>query len=105
MLDIVGLLTRHAERGGFVGVVFRLRPLSGEPRPDGVEIDRVAYFSEEEIQRLESELEYAKGFLTSVQKKLSNENFVKNAPAQVVEKERQKMTDAAIRIMEVFVFM
>ena len=53
---------------------------------------------EEEIERLESELDYTRGFLTSVQKKLSNENFVRNAPAQVVEKERQKMNDAAAKI-------
>ena len=54
--------------------------------------------AEEEIKRLESELEYTQGFLTSVQKKLNNERFVQNAPEQVVEKERQKMDDAATKI-------
>ena len=54
--------------------------------------------AEEEIKRLESELEYTQGFLTSVQKKLNNERFVQNAPDQVVEKERQKMDDAATKI-------
>ncbi len=48
----------------------------------------------EEIQKLESELEYTIGFLISVKKKLTNERFVQNAPEQVVEKERQKMADA-----------
>jgi ADP-ribose pyrophosphatase YjhB (NUDIX family) len=54
-LDIIGLLTRYTGRGGFFGVVFRLRPVFGELRPDGVEIDRVAYFSEAEIRRMGDE--------------------------------------------------
>ncbi len=45
----------------------------------------------EEIAKLQSELEYTEGFMQSVKKKLSNEHFVQNAPAQVVDKERQKM--------------
>ena len=49
---------------------------------------------EEELQKLEAELEYTRGFLISVKKKLSNERFVQNAPEQVVTKERQKMADA-----------
>lgn len=53
---------------------------------------------EEELVKLQSELEYTEGFLKSVQKKLSNERFVQNAPAQVVEKERQKMGDAEVKI-------
>ncbi|MCK5137370.1 MAG: valine--tRNA ligase [Bacteroidales bacterium] len=61
--------------------------------PVGSLVDR-----EEEIKKLESELEYTKGFLSSVQKKMSNERFVRNAPEQVVEKERQKMADAEAKI-------
>ena len=53
---------------------------------------------EEEIKRLESELDYARGFLKSVSKKLENERFVQNAPAQVVEKERAKLSDAEAKI-------
>jgi len=53
---------------------------------------------EEEIEKLKSELDYTEGFLKSVSKKLSNERFVQNAPEQVVEKERQKMTDAEVKI-------
>jgi len=52
----------------------------------------------EEIEKLETELEYTTGFLQSVQKKMSNERFVQNAPAQVVEKEQQKMADAEGKI-------
>ncbi len=54
--------------------------------------------SAEEIEKLEAELEYTRGFLLSVQKKMSNERFVQHAPAQVVEKEQQKMADAEGKI-------
>jgi len=52
----------------------------------------------EEIEKLENELEYARGFLTSVQKKMQNEQFVQHAPDQVVDRERQKMADAEDKI-------
>ena len=51
-----------------------------------------------EIERLEKELDYLRGFLASVMKKLSNERFVNNAPAKVVEVERQKQADAETKI-------
>ena len=53
---------------------------------------------EAEIEKLEAELKYSEGFLKSVQKKLSNERFVNNAPAQVVENEKKKMADAEEKI-------
>lgn len=43
-----------------------------------------------EIAKLEEELKYQEGFVSSIQKKLSNEKFVNNAPAPVVDKERKK---------------
>ena len=52
----------------------------------------------EEIKRLESELEYTKGFLVGVIQKLANQNFVKNAPEQVIKKEYQKKDDAEEKI-------
>jgi valyl-tRNA synthetase len=52
---------------------------------------------EEEMAKLEEELKYTRGFLKSVMAKLSNERFVNSAPAAVVEKERQKQTDAEAR--------
>lgn len=52
----------------------------------------------EEISKLKAELEYTKGFLQSVMKKLSNEKFVNSAPAQVVEIERNKQSDAEGKI-------
>ncbi|MFD0976323.1 valine--tRNA ligase [Salinimicrobium gaetbulicola] len=53
---------------------------------------------EAEKAKLEEELNYTRGFLKSVEKKLSNERFVNNAPAQVVEIEQQKKQDAEAKI-------
>lgn len=47
-----------------------------------------------EITRLEAELKHKEGFLQGVLKKLSNEKFVSNAPAAVLEMERKKQADA-----------
>ena len=54
--------------------------------------------TEAEIQKMEAELKHLQGFLAGVQKKLSNERFVANAPAQVVELERKKQSDAETKI-------
>lgn len=53
---------------------------------------------DEEIAKLREELEYEEGFLKSVMKKLSNERFVNNAPAKVVDMERKKKADTEERI-------
>ena len=53
---------------------------------------------EEEIAKLEAELKYTQGFLASVEKKLSNERFVNNAPEAVVAGERKKQADAQSKI-------
>ena len=53
---------------------------------------------EAEIAKLTKELNYLHGFKTSVEKKLSNERFVGNAPAAVVEAERKKLSDATTKI-------
>ena len=53
---------------------------------------------EAEKAKLEEELKYNEGFLKSVQKKLSNERFVNNAPEQVIKIERQKEADALAKI-------
>lgn len=54
-----------------------------------------------EIEKLEKDLKYNIGFRTSVEKKLSNERFVSNAPAAVVEAERKKLADATARIQAI----
>ena len=53
---------------------------------------------EEEIEKLNAELVYIKGFLKSVQGKLSNEKFVAGAPEKVIEMERKKEADALAKI-------
>lgn len=51
-----------------------------------------------ERERIAKELDYARGFLSSVMKKLSNERFVQNAPAQVLANEQAKQADAEAKI-------
>lgn len=53
---------------------------------------------EAEITKLTEELNYTKGFLRSVQGKLSNEKFVAGAPEQVIANERKKESDALAKI-------
>ncbi len=53
---------------------------------------------DDEIKKLQEELNYAKGFLNSVMKKLGNENFVKNASEKIVETEKKKKDDAEKKI-------
>jgi valyl-tRNA synthetase len=59
----------------------------------GVELD-----IEAEINKISEELEYTKGFLFSVMKKLNNERFVSSAPEEVVAMERKKQADAEAKI-------
>jgi len=49
-------------------------------------------------EQLIKDLEYQKGFLLSVEKKLSNERFVQNAKPEVVEVEKKKKADAEAKI-------
>lgn len=53
---------------------------------------------EEEIAKAKAEIERYKKFYNSVNAKLSNERFVANAPAAVVELERKKLSDAQTKI-------
>ncbi len=53
---------------------------------------------EEEIAKIEAELEYQKKFLESVRRKLSNESFVAHAPEKVVAMERKKEADSLSKI-------
>jgi len=57
------------------------------------EIDTAA-----ERAKIQTELDYQRGFVESVQKKLSNERFVSGAPAAVVDAERRKLADGEARI-------
>lgn len=53
---------------------------------------------ESEIVKIQEDLNYNIGFLANVMKKLDNERFVKNAPANVLELERKKKSDAESKI-------
>lgn len=51
-----------------------------------------------EVEKLEKDMKYYEGFLAAVEKKLSNERFVNNAPAAVVEAEKKKKADAESKL-------
>jgi valyl-tRNA synthetase len=49
-------------------------------------------------EQLQKELDYLKGFLVSVEKKLGNERFVQNAKPEIIAVERKKQQDAEAKI-------
>ena len=49
-------------------------------------------------EQLEKDLAYLEGFLSAVEKKLSNERFVQNAKPEIVETEKKKKADAEAKI-------
>ncbi len=51
-----------------------------------------------EIEKQEAQLKHLEGFLMSVKKKLSNENFVAHAPEAVVALEKKKQSDSEEKI-------
>lgn len=53
---------------------------------------------EAERKKLTEELTYQRGFIKSIEAKLSNERFVGGAPAQVVDNERKKLADGLARV-------
>ena len=55
-------------------------------------------YTEAEIEKLKAELKRAEGFLFGIQKKLSNERFVSNAPEKVIALERKKESDTLAKI-------
>jgi valyl-tRNA synthetase len=48
--------------------------------------------------QMQKELDYLRGFLVSVEKKLGNERFVQNAKPEVIDNERKKQADALAKI-------
>jgi ADP-ribose pyrophosphatase YjhB (NUDIX family) len=57
IVDVIGLRTRYNDAGGALYVLFRARLLSGEALADGAEVDRVGWFSAQEIKTMnENEL-------------------------------------------------
>lgn len=53
---------------------------------------------EEERERIEKEIQYLLGFLKSVDAKLSNERFIQNAKAEIIENERNKKADGEAKL-------
>lgn len=62
-----------------------------------IECDALAN-SGSQKEELQKDLDYQRGFLITVEKKLSNERFVLNAKPEVVELERKKKADAEAKI-------
>ena len=52
-----------------------------------------------QLKKIRKELDYTKGFLKIVMKKLSNENFINKAPVKLVENEKKKKEDAENKIL------
>lgn len=53
---------------------------------------------EAELRRIDKDIAYYEGFRDKLNAKLSNERFVNNAPAAVIEGERKKLADALSKI-------
>jgi valyl-tRNA synthetase len=53
-----------------------------------------------EQERIEKEIAKVEAELATVRRKLSNENFVNNAPAAVVEEHRQRQLDWAEKLTQ-----
>ncbi|UXX79573.1 valine--tRNA ligase [Reichenbachiella carrageenanivorans] len=54
--------------------------------------------AEDQKEEAAQEIKRLKGFIMGIDKKLSNEKFVNNAPAKVIEMERKKKADAEAKI-------
>jgi len=59
----------------------------------GIEID-----TDSEKKKITEEIAYYKGFIASVEKKLSNEKFVANAKPEIIDNERKKMADGQSKL-------
>ncbi|MEM6725172.1 MAG: valine--tRNA ligase [Bacteroidota bacterium] len=102
--------------GGIVYLIKKLANLSSfewiDSEPEGAtsfmaKTEKLFTFIEKEIdveterEKLLGELKKAQGFLIGVEKKLSNERFVSNAPEAVVAKEKKKLEDGKARIKNI----
>jgi valyl-tRNA synthetase len=111
--ETLDLVTTGSADQRFDSIIIKLTNLTGiqdaETKPEkayGFVVGSTEYFiptedlvdSEAEREKITKELEYTKGFLKGVMKKLSNERFVSGAPEQVVANERKKQADAEERI-------
>ena len=54
--------------------------------------------TDSEIKKIEAQLDHLRNFLSSINKKLENENFIAHAPEKVIELEKKKKSDSEIKI-------
>jgi valyl-tRNA synthetase len=89
----------NAETIGFVNEA-KAGTISIVVQTDKLYIEAAAAVMDKGAQKeqMQKELDYLKGFLTSIEKKLSNERFVQNAKPEVVDVERRKQADAEAKI-------
>jgi len=82
-----------ATKNGITVVVGKIKLLIETGQGQSTEVQR---------EQLEKDLNYYKGFLASVEKKLSNDRFVQNAKPAIIELEQKKKADALdkIRLLE-----
>jgi valyl-tRNA synthetase len=111
--DVLELFVAGEFPQEFIPVVARLGNLSSlnivEQKPEGMISVMVRSLEcafpvgenlnkEEEITRLQKELDYAKGFLKSVDQKLTNEKFMGSAPEKIIAMELKKKEDTLAKI-------
>jgi len=115
--DKIALLVRSDEgvfKNDFSSIIIKLCNLSEvkyiSEKPSGcasflvgtveffVPLDGSSIDIEAERSRIQADIDYYRGFLDSVMKKLNNERFVSNAPPAVIDIERKKKSDAEMKI-------
>jgi valyl-tRNA synthetase len=111
--DIELLFTGKSELPEFSSVIKRLGHISSfryvDSKPEGAVsfiVGTTEFFIPvgekmdigAEIEKVKADLDYQRGFLNTIMKKLGNRNFVDNAPEKVVGMERKKQSDAETKI-------
>ncbi len=89
----------NAEETGFTDVAVQ-GSISLVVQMDKLYIESTTAPVDNKVQReqLEKELEYLKGFVASIDKKLGNEKFVQNAKPEVIANEQKKKDDGLAKI-------
>jgi len=106
-------LDRNSFDSGLLPVISKMCNLSGvefiSEKPDNsasfmvkttefhIQLDGMIDVENEKVKIL-ADLDYFRGFLGSVMKKLNNERFVRNAPPAVIEIEKKKKADTESKI-------
>lgn len=112
-VELIVLSDKEKINDHFFPVIARLTNLTGitvvEEKPEGAAsfmTGTTEYFIplsgkinvDDELKKINEEIDYHRGFLVNVMKKLSNDRFVQNAPESVIELERKKKSDAEMKI-------